>query len=157
MKEELNKVKRGDISEISASIWLLKKGYEVFRNITRSGIFDIIAWKDNDIQLIDVTTITYLPSGEIADTKGGNKYKDRTKKFNIKYLYVFKDGSCKWREELFPEVAKIYCMNCEKLFLPNGSKFKFCSKECRKTHVNYTNKLNYKYKRGIIPTSKSTK
>ena len=46
----------GDISEIEMCAYFLRKGYEVFRNISSSGPADIIIWKpeNNIVHIVDI-------------------------------------------------------------------------------------------------------
>ncbi len=39
----MEKKHKGAASELIATVWLLKKGYEVFRNVSSHGTVDIIA------------------------------------------------------------------------------------------------------------------
>ena len=48
--------RKGDILEIIACGILLKDGYEVFRNISSTGLIDIIAIKDSTTLFLDVKT-----------------------------------------------------------------------------------------------------
>ena len=48
--------RKGDILEIIACGILLKDGYEVFRNISSTGLIDIIVIKDNTTLFLDVKT-----------------------------------------------------------------------------------------------------
>ncbi len=41
---------KGAIGELIATIWLLKQGYEVYRNVSASGKFDLIAIKGDKIK-----------------------------------------------------------------------------------------------------------
>jgi Holliday junction resolvase len=41
-------------SELIACSWLLKRGYDVFRNVSHYGIADIVAFRGDDIIKIDV-------------------------------------------------------------------------------------------------------
>jgi len=84
---------KGATSELMATVWLLKKGYEVFRNISNHGLIDIIAVnpETNKTIFIDVTTILKYkrPKGGInfSYPKRGNKEKILRQK-NIKIMVV---------------------------------------------------------------------
>lgn len=55
----MEKKYKGSASELIATVWLLKKGYEVFRNVSPHGTVDIIAKNPRTAEciFIDVTTI----------------------------------------------------------------------------------------------------
>lgn len=58
----------GALSEIMACEWLLRQGYEVFRNISQSGLADYVVWKPGDAPiLIDVKSTAV---GGKPSTKG---------------------------------------------------------------------------------------
>jgi len=51
---------KGALAELQACAWLLKQGYEVFRNISQHGAADLIAWRPGELPiLIDVRTFFY--------------------------------------------------------------------------------------------------
>lgn len=83
----------GDISELQACVWLLKQGYEVFRNVGSSGPLDLIAMKDGHIILIDVKKLNLLQYGNIALNTKGEK---RMASFRASILYVTDAGDCFW-------------------------------------------------------------
>lgn len=49
---------QGAHGELIACAWLLRQGYEVFRNISAHGIVDIIGMKDGIVELYDVKSGT---------------------------------------------------------------------------------------------------
>lgn len=53
----------GDISEIEMTAYYLRKGYEVFRNVSCNGPADLVLWnpEDNTIHLIDIKTYSSNP------------------------------------------------------------------------------------------------
>jgi len=72
---------KGALAELKATVWLLKQGYEVFRNVSQHGEVDLIALdpETKEILLIDVKTapvgnkkvnpaIQILEYDQIADT-----------------------------------------------------------------------------------------
>jgi Holliday junction resolvase-like predicted endonuclease len=51
---------KGALAELQACAWLLRHGYEVFRNISQCGVADMIAWKPGETPtLIDVRKLHY--------------------------------------------------------------------------------------------------
>jgi Holliday junction resolvase-like predicted endonuclease len=73
---------RGAHSELTACLWLLEQGYEVFRNISQHGIADVVAFRGNEILKIDVKTLG--PMGQ------GRQRPDE----DVAVIYV-RDGNCK--------------------------------------------------------------
>ena len=47
----------GALSELVACAWLLREGYQVFRNVSPHGPYDVVAIKGDDVIRIDVKTI----------------------------------------------------------------------------------------------------
>ena len=58
---------KGALAELKAASWLLKEGYEVFRNVSQHGAVDLVALDLNtqEILLIDVKT---SPIGTLKQT-----------------------------------------------------------------------------------------
>src|SRR5215831_6430735 len=51
---------KGSLAELIACAWLLKTGYEVFRNVSQHGVADVVAWRRGEAPiLIDVRKLTY--------------------------------------------------------------------------------------------------
>lgn len=69
------KSKVGDITELEVSAYFLKKGYEVFRNVSSSGPADLVIWNpnDNSIHLIDTKTYHYNPENVESYVKNTQK------------------------------------------------------------------------------------
>lgn len=57
-RPDFPRTKVGDITELEVSAYFLKKGYEVFRNVTACGPADLVIWnpKDGSVYLIDTKT-----------------------------------------------------------------------------------------------------
>ena len=55
----MDKKHKGAASELIATAWLLKQGYEVFRNVSQHGKIDLIAIhpETDEIKSIDVKTL----------------------------------------------------------------------------------------------------
>lgn len=53
----------GDIAEYKAIVWLLDKGYEVFKNVGATGDVDLVVLKDSTFTKIDVKTVRYGRDG----------------------------------------------------------------------------------------------
>jgi Holliday junction resolvase len=66
---------------LQASLWLLKQGYEVFRNVSAHGLVDIVAMKDGVVRKFDVKALSGgLTVAQVA--------------INVELLRVSTDGVC---------------------------------------------------------------
>lgn len=114
---------KGAYCEMIAAAWLLKEGYEVFRNISQHGIADLVAFKDGNIFKFDVKF------SEIRTRRLTNEQIDQ----NVKMIKVFLDGSCEI--ELNPLGAYVRgfanCKHCGKQFIKYREKSIFCSNRCK--------------------------
>lgn len=132
----IHKKHKGSLSEHIACIWLLKQGYEVFRNISQAGIADILAFKDDEIIKIDVKTA-------MVNQKSGTVYcsgpSEDQKKQGVRLLMVAITPNGEevigWQENLKTsrsELAKEqrFCEVCETPFTPTVHHQKYCSQNC---------------------------
>ncbi len=101
----------GAIAEYKACIWLMKQGYEVYRNVSPNGKFDIIAYKPGDIRKIDVTTYSSL-SYKHCNRKKTNK----AKSLDGYVLYSLPDDTFRWHYEQEDNFINYECIVCKKLF-----------------------------------------
>lgn len=80
MNDKVDTSKLGTIHELKAIIFLLEKGYDVFKNVKSTGKADLIAWcpETLDIRLIDVKTVRPYrkADGTIKYTSSINKKHD---------------------------------------------------------------------------------
>lgn len=88
----------GDMSEMTACVWLMQQGYEVFRNVSSAGPIDLVAIKDGIVTLIDVGTAAEI---------GGKVYVSAKKEAKAAMscavvLYVVKNGECRWQANFPP-------------------------------------------------------
>lgn len=124
---ELSPSITGAVAELKACAWLLKNGYEVFRNVSATGKADLVAYKDDELILIDVTTGRFKRDG-ITHAEYFSKEK-KAYENNIKVLYVyndyciFSDGDAK--------TLQLKCVICNNLFSTNRKRQKTCSYGCR--------------------------
>lgn len=85
-------------SEFVAAAWLIKKNYTIYWKTQDNDVIDIIAVHrvTGKVLKIDVKTAsirkTWKPGTMINRTQ--SKYQ---KQLGVKILYVFKDGSCKFK------------------------------------------------------------
>lgn len=80
----------GAASELIACAWFLKRGWEVFRNVSPAGKADIVVTKGETILRLDITT---------ANGNGERIYRNYEKErsaalHGVKVLYVLEDGTC---------------------------------------------------------------
>ena len=113
----------GAHSELIASSWLLKQGYEVFRNVSQHGVVDIIAMKDGKTMLLDVKSAS--PN---AMPKSITEEQDR---LGVKILTVYQDDSCEILELIARKTQPRACLRCGKTYDPRRSEQQYCSKLCR--------------------------
>lgn len=108
-------------SELIAAAWLLKNGYEVFKNVSAHGIIDIVAIKDGTVLLLDVKTKNSRLSKEQAAA-------------GVKFLIYDENDNCyiDWNPKAAFTTDKIICHGCGATFEPKHSRrAKYCSKQCR--------------------------
>jgi hypothetical protein len=118
--------------ELIAIIWLLKQGFEVFRNVSQHGIIDIIAIKGNETLRLDVKGAGYRTDGS-QEQKALSSEQINS---GVKCLRVFPDGQCSI--DFDPPlkgavVTTSTCLECSKPIVHSPSHpQKFCSKtQCR--------------------------
>ena len=119
---------QGPLSEIVACAWLLRQGYEVFRNISFYGEADIIAmnFSTKEVILIDVKTVR--PGMPISNAM--IVLTDSQKELGVRILAVeAASGACEFIEAYERGTKKCNC--CTKEFIPRTRKSKFCSSECQ--------------------------
>lgn len=92
------KIAKGVQSEFIAAAWLSKKNYTVYWKTQDNDVIDIVAVHrvTGKVLKIDVKTAsirkTWRPGTIVHRTQ--SKYQ---KQLGVKILYVFKDGSCKFK------------------------------------------------------------
>ena len=85
---------KGALAELQACAWLLKQGYEVFRNISQCGVADLIAWKPGEPPIpIDVKRLHYTVT---TDGKSCSVALPKVPPHaDVRYFYVCpKTGDC---------------------------------------------------------------
>lgn len=118
----MNPKHQGALSELAACSWLLREGYEVFRNVSQAGLIDIIAIKDGKFLKLDVKTKSRedFPAVSKEQLEAG-----------VGAIYVLPDGSCIIEETpraKRPAVA--ICEICHAQFIKRVPKQRRCSKFC---------------------------
>jgi len=85
---------KGSLAELLACAWLLKQGYEVFRNVSQHGKADLIVWRGNGLpQLVEVRTAVIRPrvDGKSCSVARASKSCHP----DVRFLYVLTDtGEC---------------------------------------------------------------
>ena len=117
----------GARNELLATVWLLKQGYEVFRNVSQHGLIDLIAIKEDEVVFFDVK----------ASGKGFGKTTARLTseqiKIGVKCIQVSTDDQC--IIDNIPhgkdDTTTTKCVNCGNPVIHRiNSPRKFCSKSC---------------------------
>lgn len=121
---------KGAVAELIACNWLLMDGYSVYKNVSPWGAADIIALKNGEAIFIDVSVASVNGNGKLSDNKKiCSEGRDRDK-LNIRFLYVLPDGSCSWRENVFPKEQR-ECTSCKRAYeCKKGYQGKKCN-NCR--------------------------
>jgi len=92
------KHQKGVLNEQRAILYLIKKGFTVFRNLFGRGIVDIVAIKNNKVKLYDVKSVSVRKSGK---QKGVTINRIPTKQqieLGVELLLVDEQGNCKIKE-----------------------------------------------------------
>lgn len=135
----------GAFSELHACMWLLSKGYDVYRNVSHAGRADIIAVKEEEVIKIDVKTLKKNKKNNYNFHR--TSYRANEEK-NVKTLFVTEDGSCLFAEELDKQYEKslsigrtFFCVQCNKEVVRRSIIQKYCSKYCKNMHAKSGTKV----------------
>ena len=92
----MNKKHKGAVAELKATAWLLQQGYEVFRNVSPYGPYDIIAIKDDIIEKIDVKTASCYTTinGKLRFYKGAKSQQGAKM-----LIYCYEMDKLWWKED----------------------------------------------------------
>lgn len=115
--------KKGSLAELVACQWLLLQGYEVYKNTCAYGAADLVAIKGNEVLLVDVGFT------KNSDTKSTCAQQRQSEGRDICFLYVFPDGSCKWRDDAFPVITKT-CPACLREYQAKAADIRKYCKPC---------------------------
>lgn len=120
----------GTQSELVAALWLMKQGYEVFRNLAPVGPVDLVGLKDGKTELFDVKTAYRAQDGRPVRAK----FTQKQKELGVKCICVFADGSCAFDDHqsfVGDQISRV-CKGCGKEFIVGRwiSRQKFCSGLC---------------------------
>ena len=94
----LSKLKKGMKSEQIAILYLIEKGYFVFKNLYGVGPADLIAINEKGaVEIFDVKTESYRKTWK-PGTRICRRLTQEQKKLKMKFIFVDKDGACKVRQ-----------------------------------------------------------
>jgi hypothetical protein len=120
----------GAVSELLASAFLLKQGYEVFRNVAPDGCADIVAFNKERLRKIDVKTTRLNNEGKIQLIP---KAQDVGKQNGVEILYVLSEKEIYFAEDIddnYNNTNQKKCPNCLNDFIAKSRKNRFCKKIC---------------------------
>lgn len=111
---------RGARNELAAAVWLMDRGYVVFRNLSDRGPIDMIAMKDGELLFLD--SKTNIASRPYAS--------EEQMSLGVKYITPVEDGFAILQPEPKEELV---CVECGKIFNPFRKQKirKFCSRLCK--------------------------
>ena len=90
----LSKLKKGMKSEQIAILYLIEKGYFVFKNLYGVGPADLIAINEKGaLEIFDVKTESYRKTWK-PGTRICRRLTQEQKKLKMKFIFVDKDGAC---------------------------------------------------------------
>ena len=91
----LSKLKKGMKSEQIAILYLIEKGYFVFKNLYGVGPADLIAINEKGaIEIFDVKTESYRKTWK-PGTRICRRLTQEQKKLKMKFIFVDKNGGCR--------------------------------------------------------------
>lgn len=94
--QDMNPSQKGTVGELSAAIWLINQGWEVFRNVVPSGPIDLVAVQPDTGELIYVD----VKSSKGLFRDGVLKYpkvsSSDQKRLNVRILHVDPAGGFVW-------------------------------------------------------------
>ena len=94
-RSKLPKLKKGMQSEQIAILYLIEKGYFVFKNLYGVGPADLIAINEKGaLEIYDVKSESYRKTWK-PGTRICRKLTQEQKKLKMKFIFVDKDGGCR--------------------------------------------------------------
>lgn len=96
----LQKIKIGLANEYIAAAWLTKQNYTVYWKTQDNDVIDLVAVHriSGEVLKIDVKTASIRKTWKPGTVIGRNLSKYQ-KQLGVKILYVFKNGSCKFKPD----------------------------------------------------------
>lgn len=101
-KVEVHHNTKGAINELIATAWLMKQGYDVFRNSSPRGRADLVAnrWDGSGWLPIDVKSEQFDLDGFTPMAEGQREQAQKYEGDDLKYLVVMDNGNCVWWDEI---------------------------------------------------------
>lgn len=122
---EIEQRHRGAHNELVATVWLMKQGYEVFRNVSSHGPIDIIARRGHETLLLDVKSASKGSRVRITQEQA---------ELQIAVLIVDSDDHCEIDHDP-PTIAGLYaprlCPKCGCEFQSRDADQTYCGPKCR--------------------------
>ena len=88
---QISKARKGTSAEHSAISWLLKKGYQVFKNVHFAGFIDIVIFNGKKLIGIDIKSESFRKKDKTLINRKLTRKQD---KYGIELLFVKQDGDC---------------------------------------------------------------
>lgn len=119
----------GAQNELLATIWLLKQGYEVFRNVSFHGDVDIVGMKEGVVSLFDVKKSFKKADGSSAVVS----LKPSQIALGVKLLCVYPDETFEIFTNPKTSLGQAFdCPECGVNFIKRRGKQKYCCSDCSK-------------------------
>ncbi len=134
----MDKKHLGARSEMIAVSWLLKLGYEVFRNVSQHGPIDLIAFKYNndgfEQLLLDVKSNSYKSDGSPIKSR----ITEEQRRIDVKIINVYPDDLCiiDYNPVDSVDFTTKICRVCKLKFKFIDEKRVYCSYRCRMKEYN---------------------
>jgi Holliday junction resolvase-like predicted endonuclease len=99
---EIHHNTKGAVNEYLATAWLLKEGFDIFRNVSPRGRADLVIrdWDNDEWISVDVKSEHFDLRGTDKMNEGQRATAKEYASSNIRYLVVTDDGACRWYEDL---------------------------------------------------------
>lgn len=145
LEEEIQFKHIGAHNELLATVWLLRHGYDVFRNVSAHGPVDLIAIKGGVPLYLDAKQVGYRAGG----VEGRVRITREQAALGVKIIRVFPDGNCSIDEN--PPVvgeslfAPRVCEECSTEYTP-AQGGRYCRDACRQAATKRKSKEAYRAK-----------
>tara|TARA_R100001594_G_scaffold27521_2_gene52340 strand:+ start:2149 stop:2454 length:306 start_codon:yes stop_codon:yes gene_type:complete len=97
-RSKLPKLKKGMQSEQIAILYLIEKGFFVFKNLYGVGPADLIAIDEKGrVEIYDVKSESYRKTWK-PGTRICRKLTQEQRRLKMKFIFVERDGTCKIRQ-----------------------------------------------------------
>lgn len=129
---------RGTRAELLAITFLLKEGYEVFRNVSPHGLIDIVAIKGGVSAHFDVKTAQITPDGGKRLTARLSLGQVST---GVKCINVYDDDVVviDWNPQASFKHENRECSMCGHTFRQTNARHLFCTPKCRHAYFQSKN------------------